>query len=63
MIIKIFPTGIFGENTYLLVDEETKDAIIIDGGSNFDIINIHSLNGETLLNQYVHVHELYLLVE
>ena len=39
MIIKIFPTGIFGENTYLLVDEETKDAIIIDGGSNFDIIN------------------------
>lgn len=39
MIIKIFPTGIFGENTYLLIDKDTKDAIIIDGGSNFDIIN------------------------
>ena len=39
MIIKIFPTGIFGENTYLLIDKATKDAIIIDGGSDFDIIN------------------------
>lgn len=58
MIIKIFPTGIFGENTYLLIDEETKEAIIIDGGSNFDIINdeIEKLHAtlKYILNTHAH---------
>lgn len=58
MIIKIFPTGIFGENTYLLADEETKEAIIIDGGSNFDIINdeIEKQNAtlKYILNTHAH---------
>lgn len=38
MIIKTFPTGIFSENTYLLIDEESKEAVVIDCGGSFEIV-------------------------
>lgn len=36
MIIKTFPMGLIGTNAYLLIDEETKEAIVIDLGGDFD---------------------------
>ncbi len=36
MIIKTFPTGVLQVNTYLLIDEESKEAVIIDLGGDFD---------------------------
>ena len=39
MIIKTIPNGILQANTYVLIDEETKEAAIIDSGGEFEIIN------------------------
>lgn len=39
MIIKVFHTGILQVNTYLLIDEKTKEAVIIDLGGDFERIN------------------------
>ncbi len=39
MIIKIVPNGMLSANTYILIDEESKEAAIIDSGGEFDIIN------------------------
>lgn len=39
MIIKIIPNGVLSANTYILVDEKTKEAAIIDSGGEFEIIN------------------------
>ena len=38
MLIKIFNTGILDVNTYVLIDENTKESIIIDLGGNFEKI-------------------------
>ncbi len=58
MIIKIFETGILQVNTYLLIDEETKDAVIIDLGGNLDtLMSEVESNGATLkyvLNTHGH---------
>ncbi len=35
MIIKTFPLGLIGTNTYLLIDEESKEAVLIDQGGDF----------------------------
>lgn len=38
MIIKIVPNGILSANTYILMDEESKETAIIDSGGEFTII-------------------------
>ena len=38
MIIKIFPLGLVQANSYLLIDELTKEAVLIDLGGNFQVI-------------------------
>lgn len=46
MIIKVYPIGIYEENIYVLVDEKSKDAFIVDPGGNADILieKIEELN-------------------
>ncbi len=39
MIIKTFPTGVLQVNTYLLIDEKSKEAVIIDLGGDFEKLN------------------------
>ncbi|MBQ9104190.1 MAG: MBL fold metallo-hydrolase [Clostridia bacterium] len=39
MIIKKLQTGVLGVNTYFLINEKTKTAVIIDGGEHYEIIN------------------------
>ena len=38
MIIKTYPIGIYEENIYVLIDEKTRDASIIDPGGNGDLL-------------------------
>lgn len=38
MIIKTFPLGLIGTNAYLLIDENTKEAVLIDLGGDFQQI-------------------------
>lgn len=38
MIIKTFPMGLIGTNAYLLIDEDTKEAVVIDLGGDFEVI-------------------------
>ncbi len=38
MNIMTFPTGVMAVNTYFVVNEETKECIIIDPGGSFDLI-------------------------
>lgn len=38
MIIKTFPMGLIGTNAYLLIDEESKEAVLIDLGGDFEIV-------------------------
>lgn len=58
MIIKTYNTGILEVNTYLIIDEDSKEAIIIDLGGDFDKINDEiKRNGATLkyiLNTHGH---------
>ena len=39
MLIKTFNTGILQVNTYLIIDEDSKEAIIIDLGGDFEILS------------------------
>lgn len=58
MILKIFNTGVLQVNTYLLIDEESKEAVIIDLGGDFERINeVIKQNGAELkfiLNTHGH---------
>ena len=38
MIIKIFPLGLISANAYLIIDEKTKEALVIDIGGDFSVI-------------------------
>ena len=38
MIIKTYPIGVYEENIYLLIDEKSKDACIVDPGGNAKIL-------------------------
>ena len=38
MIIKTYPIGIYEENIYVLVDEKSKDACIVDPGGSGDLL-------------------------
>lgn len=39
MIINAIPNGVLSANTYVLVDEESKEAAVVDCGGEFEIIN------------------------
>lgn len=39
MIIKALPVGIYSANCYIVMDEKTKEAVILDPGGNADIIS------------------------
>ena len=58
MIIKTIPNGILQANTYVLIDEETKEAAIIDSGGEFEIINDalekHGAKLKYILNTHAH---------
>lgn len=58
MILKTFPLGLIGANSYLLIDEESKEAILIDLGGDFtQIKNELEKNNATLkfiLNTHGH---------
>ena len=45
MVIKTYPLGIYEENIYVLVDEKSKDACIVDPGGNGQLLikNIEEL--------------------
>ena len=38
MITKTFPMGLIGTNAYLLIDEKSKEAAVIDLGGDFEVI-------------------------
>ncbi len=38
MLIKTFPMGLIGTNAYLVIDEESKEAVVIDIGGDFQVI-------------------------
>lgn len=58
MIIKTIPNGILQANTYVLIDEETREAAIIDSGGEFEIINDalekYSAKLKYILNTHAH---------
>ena len=67
MKIKKFVQNVFGENTFLVWDENTKDALIIDPGSSMpeeekDItgfIKQENLNPVYLLNTHCHIDHIF----
>jgi glyoxylase-like metal-dependent hydrolase (beta-lactamase superfamily II) len=56
MIIKVFPMGIIRANAYLLIDEESKEAAVIDIGGDFEIIKdeLHNAKLKFILNTHGH---------
>lgn len=56
MLIKTFNTGILQVNTYLIIDEESKEAIIIDLGGDFDLINEEIKKNNATLKYILNTH-------
>ncbi len=58
MIIKAIPNGVLSANTYVMVDEETKEAAIVDCGGEFEIIkdelSKHNAKLKYILNTHGH---------
>jgi len=58
MQIKHYITGVYDVNTYLLYDEETKEAVVIDYGGEFDeltdFIDSNNLKLKYILNTHGH---------
>lgn len=58
MIIKIFPLGLICANAYLLIDELSKEAVIIDLGGDFqtikDELEKHNATLKYILNTHGH---------
>lgn len=58
MIIKTVPNGILQANTYVLIDEDSKDAAVVDSGGEFEIINDvlqkYGANLKYILNTHAH---------
>ncbi len=58
MIIKAIPNGVLSANTYVLVDENTREAAIIDCGGEFEIIkdelSKHNAKLKYILNTHGH---------
>ena len=60
MIIKTYPLGVYEENIYVLVDEKSKDACIVDPGGHGNILikNIEELNCNLTHGHFDHVEAL-----
>ncbi len=56
MIIKLFNTGVLEVNTYLLIDEETKEAVIIDLGGDFERVNAEIIANSAKLKFVLNTH-------
>jgi len=56
MILKTFPLGMINTNSYLLVDEESKEAIIIDLGGDCQIILDEIKNQNAKLKYILNTH-------
>lgn len=63
MIIKTFPMGLIGTNAYLLIDEESKEAVVIDLGGDFEVIKdeIEKYNAKLkyILNTHGHFDHIF----
>ncbi len=56
MIIKVFNTGVLQVNTYLLIDEESKEAAIIDLGGDFDTVSDEIIANDAKLKFVLNTH-------
>ena len=58
MIIKTFPMGMISANAYLLIDEESKEAGVIDIGGDFSVLKDelqnYNANLKFILNTHGH---------
>ena len=67
MIIKTIPLGMLGTNSYLLIDEPSKEAVIIDLGGDytgiFEEIKRYNANLKYILNTHGHFDHMLALAE
>ena len=58
MIIKTFTVGSFASNSYLVVCEETKGAVLIDAGGDYNVVaqEIENLHANLKYIFYTHAH-------
>ena len=56
MIIKTFPLGLIGTNAYLIIDENTKEAIVIDLGGDYHAIFDEIENQNAVLKYILNTH-------
>lgn len=56
MIIKTFPMGLIGTNAYLIIDEESKEAAVIDLGGDFEIVKDELEKYEAQLKYILNTH-------
>ena len=56
MIIKKFEVGIYRTNNYLLIDEETKLAVLIDASGEFDKVNYELKKANAKLQKVLLTH-------
>ena len=58
MLVKTFPMGLIGTNAYLLIDEDSKEATVIDLGGDYEIIKDeiekHNATLKYILNTHGH---------
>ena len=56
MILKTFPLGMINTNSYLLIDEESKEAVIIDLGGDCQVIMDEIENNGAKLKYILNTH-------
>lgn len=56
MIIKTIPNGVLSANTYILIDEKSKEAAIIDSGGEYEIIGDELLKHDAKLKYILNTH-------
>lgn len=56
MKIKTFPLGMISANAYLLVDEDSKEAVVIDVGGDFSGINLELEKDDVTLKYILNTH-------
>ena len=56
MLIKIFPMGLIGANAYLLIDEESKEAVAVDVGGDFSVLEKELKKYDVVLKYVLNTH-------
>lgn len=56
MILKTYPLGLIGTNAYLLIDDESKEAVLIDLGGDFHLINDELEKNNAALKYILNTH-------